>query len=65
MRLRPLPLVVVPGLLQLVSARPAARPTPHAPGPRFGGKTAPAADSEAESGAAWDMGSGAQAVEGV
>lgn len=27
MRLRPLPLVVVPGLLQLVSARPAARPT--------------------------------------
>lgn len=39
-------------------ARPAARPEPHAPGPRFGGKIAPVADSEAEPGAAWDVGPG-------
>ena len=43
----------------------APRPTPRAPGRRFGGKTAPVADSEAEPGAAGDLVLGARAAEGV
>lgn len=73
MRLRPLPLVVVPGLLQLVSARPAARPAPRARRARAafrrenraGGRLRSGAWGCWGPGAAGDLGLGARAAEGV
>lgn len=48
MRLRPLPLVVVPGLLQLVSARPLDLRCCPCAGMRFGGKSSSVRDLGAE-----------------
>lgn len=41
------------------------RRAPRALGTRFGGKTAPVADSEAEPGAVWDVGLGVRGVESL